>query len=732
MKKLASVLLFVALLASCKKNKNNESVVNADSLETEIKTSGLLEAKQYYLVRKIEKKEFPSGKNFKIDGVLKDQNQKSDFKNIELVLQDSANRVVRRATVKADGKFTFYKVESGNYRVGLDSSTMLATAERIRITKTEDFVKDDIADKFQVGKKVSQSEINDRFLVEIQKDSLIKKNATKIIGTIYHTANKGLPRLVTYLLVDAKSNILRRVEWHTKDNLSFSQLFPNNYKILTLDPIPGARMKLKYIENVQKEIAKIGSFKLGDVIDDAKMSSFATYTFKADTLNENVFKGVLTHNGEIADEGKLLLLASNKKIVHEIATSQSGTFQFDGLDNQEVYTIVVPTKDKGYKIKHTNPRMVHQPDELDTLEQQLMKRRTIDEVLSQNFTPVKYDDAKVKKCLERVTQKLANKPDDAELHYIQGVLFYELEEYNGAIEALNKATQLKSDYADAYQLRGDSKDVMGDYEGAVQDYTKNLEYDNGNLVTHYKRGFVRKDIGQAAEAVEDLTKVINAQPDHHYPYFYRGLARYQIGKYNDALADFDKALSIEPNLVEAYFNKGLTNMHQKRFADAITNFNKAIEMNPNDADAFLLRGQAKSGVGKPTEANLDFDKAIQLNPNLDVAYYEKANIRYTLGDKDGANKIYDEAVAKFPNDYEPYYQRGVFYYNIRDNKTAIVDLDRAAGLYDKDPYVFYFRALVNQKLRNKSTVCDDSRKAINLGFDDSTKELQALIDKYCK
>lgn len=731
MKKIASVLLVVAALASCKKNKINESVTNADSLKTEIKTSGLLETKEYYLVRKIEKKEFPAGKNFKIDGILKDKNNNSDFKNIELVLQDSANKVVRRATVKADGKFTFYKVEAKNYKIGLDSSTMLAIADKIRITKTEDYVKDDIEDKFQVGKKVTQSEINDRFLADILKDSLVQRNSTKIIGSIFHTAKKPLPRLVTYLLIDSKNNILRRVEWHTKDNLTFSQLFPNNYKVLTLDPIPGARLTIKYIANVQKELAKVGGFKLGDVLDDTKMAGFATYTFKADSLNENVFKGLLTQNGEISDEGKLLLLNNGKKIVHEITTSQTGTFVFEGLDAQETYTVAVPSKEKGYKITHTNPRIIHKPDALDTLEQQLLKKRTLDEILSQGLTPVKYDEDKVKKCLQRIDEKLAKNSNDAELFYKRGVLLFELQEYNGAIESLNKSVELKMDYADAYMLRGDSKDFMGDYEGAVLDYSKNLEYDKENLVANYKRGFVRKDIGQAAEAVEDLTKVINARPDHHYPYFYRGLARYQISKYNDALADFDKSLAIEPNLVEAYFNKGLTNVHQKRFAEAITQFNKAIEMNPNDADAYLLRGQAKSALGRQTEANHDFDEAIRINPNLAVAYYEKANMRYTLGDKEGANRLYDEAVAKFPDNYETYYQRGVFHFNIRDNKTAIVDLDKAAALYDKDPYVFYYRALVNQKLKNKPVACDDSRKAINLGYDDSAKELESIIQKYC-
>ncbi|MFN8436729.1 MAG: tetratricopeptide repeat protein [Cytophagales bacterium] len=724
MKKLIAAIALVVMIGACKKQVSQTEQVSASTENPTV----TLPQKDYYLIRKIEQKEFPAGKSFKLEGRLKDQNDNTDFKNIELVLQDSLNHVIRRATVRPDGKFTFFKVEAHNYKLAIDTATMMSLLDKIKITKTEDYVKDEVDDHYTVGKKVSLNDIKTRFISDVYKDSLIKNNSNKIVAKI--SSKQKLPKILTYLLIDSKNIIIRRVEWASAVDLTFSQLYPKDYKIISMDPIPtGTTMKVKYVPNVQKEISKIDNFKLGDEVDVTKIKSYTSFTFNSDSVEKGAFKGILTQNGQPEDEGKLILLNSKNKVVHEVITSQTGGFNFENLEPNEKYTIIVPSKEKGYNIVHTNPKK--KTDAIDELENQLLKRRSINEVLSQNNEPIIYEKEKVDLVMTRINSKLSENSNDAELLYKKGVLELENANYDAAVNTLEKAVSVKTDYGQAYYMLGEARDFMGDYEGAVQAYSKCIEYEPTNMAAFYKRGLVRKDIGEELQSNDDLTKVINSYPNYHFPYFYRGLARLQMDKYNEAIADFNKALVIEPKLSEAHFNKGYAYIHLKRPADAISSLNKSLELKPNDASCYLLRGQALSLAQKPNDAVKDFQEAIHLDPNLEVAYYEIAAVKFTQGDEATAHKMYDEAVNKFHSAYQPYYQRGVFYYNIKDYDDAKADLDKAASLNQEDPYVFYYRALINKQLKNKDLICADVEKALKLGYVDVDKSVDAMKKKYC-
>ena len=68
-----------------------------------------------------------------------------------------------------------------------------------------------------------------------------------------------------------------------------------------------------------------------------------------------------------------------------------------------------------------------------------------------------------------------NQTVSAETYFRRGYMMYELERYQEAIVAYNKAIQLKPDYATAYRARGMAKAFLGQHFAAISDYDKAIQ-----------------------------------------------------------------------------------------------------------------------------------------------------------------------------------------------------------------------------------------------------------------
>ena len=105
-----------------------------------------------------------------------------------------------------------------------------------------------------------------------------------------------------------------------------------------------------------------------------------------------------------------------------------------------------------------------------------------------------------------------------------------------AIQAFNKAIQLKSDYAEAY----------------------------------YNRGNALKDLGQLKQAIENYDESIRVKPNFAEAYCNRGNALKDLGQLKQAIENYDESIRVKPNFAEAYCNRG-------NVLNELGNLNKAID-----------------------------------------------------------------------------------------------------------------------------------------------------------
>lgn len=95
---------------------------------------------------------------------------------------------------------------------------------------------------------------------------------------------------------------------------------------------------------------------------------------------------------------------------------------------------------------------------------------------------------------------------DTDCHYISGLEKYEIQDYSGAIEAYNKAIEIKPNHPWAYNGRGEAKQKLNELSGAIADYTISVENYPTHAGGYILRGYARYKLGDKEGACSDWNK----------------------------------------------------------------------------------------------------------------------------------------------------------------------------------------------------------------------------------
>ena len=270
-----------------------------------------------------------------------------------------------------------------------------------------------------------------------------------------------------------------------------------------------------------------------------------------------------------------------------------------------------------------------------------------------------------------------NQTVSAETYFRRGYMMYELERYQEAIVAYNKAIQLKPDYAKAYYNRGVAKNDLGEHFAAISDYDKAIQRKPDDAKAYNNRGVAKNDLGEHFAAISDYDKAIQLKPDYAKAYNNRGVAKNDLGEHFAAISDYDKAISLKPDDAKAYNNRGVAKWALGQHFAAISDYDKAIQLKPDYAMAYYNRGGAKYHLGQHGAAISDYDKAIQLKPDYADAYNNRGVAKNNLGEHFAAISDYDKAIQLKPDYADAYNNRGFAKSDLGQHFAAMSDYDKA-------------------------------------------------------
>ena len=174
--------------------------------------------------------------------------------------------------------------------------------------------------------------------------------------------------------------------------------------------------------------------------------------------------------------------------------------------------------------------------------------------------------------------------DVAAAFVVRGVMWADAGEYDRAIEAYDKALEVRPDYALAYYNRGLARYGSGDPDGAIADFTKAIELDPEHAEALNNRGAIRAQSGDLAGAVADFTRAVELtlrtgnKAAAARLFSNLGSVGADRGDLDDAVANYGRAIELDPDCVDAYYNWACALAQKGDREGMLQKLTKAIEL----------------------------------------------------------------------------------------------------------------------------------------------------------
>lgn len=287
---------------------------------------------------------------------------------------------------------------------------------------------------------------------------------------------------------------------------------------------------------------------------------------------------------------------------------------------------------------------------------------------------------------------LAEYPDHSDSWKFVGLAYYQLKEYDAAIQPLEKALALKRKEGrndpDLYHALGQSHVALKQFAQALPYFETLVRLQMNVGANFYMLGVTYANLNRPNEAAEAFQKAVKLDPKDDESWYYLGVQNFRAGRLPEAIANLRNGVSADPKnpeilglLAEALLRQG-TGETDERKAGAL--YEEAIKVATTlqsvraDANSTELLGRAYLAAKKYTNAELTLSRALETSKQPSAALY------FNLGFAHAQNKSWARAADMLaqadklnPNDLNTLYYLGYVYENLRRYPEALATYTRA-------------------------------------------------------
>ena len=172
--------------------------------------------------------------------------------------------------------------------------------------------------------------------------------------------------------------------------------------------------------------------------------------------------------------------------------------------------------------------------------------------------------------IDNISTQLTTETNDADVFFNRAMEFSLVQDFNSAINDLNKAILLRPNFVLAYFARANIRHKQIEYES---DADENL------TLEQEKKKVSDKQYNFDTEMImRDYDKTISLAPDFQYTYFNKANVLASLNDFRSAISHYGKAIEIDPGFAEAYYNRGLVYLFTGEDAKGMTDLSKAGEL----------------------------------------------------------------------------------------------------------------------------------------------------------
>lgn len=286
------------------------------------------------------------------------------------------------------------------------------------------------------------------------------------------------------------------------------------------------------------------------------------------------------------------------------------------------------------------------------------------------------------------------------------------EDYVLSIQYFNRVVNAKPYLHEPYFFRGLAKYNLDDFKGAEEDLDKAIEINPYVSRSYQLRGMCRAKRDSIEKASADFRMAIKYDPQN--PVLWQNLAvtAMQAEEWEQAAQIVDTLSLFSPRYTVAYLMRSQIAVKQNDSIIAMTMADKAVETDPFSSDVYELRAMVHSEYERYDAAETDITRAIELMPGRSGYYITRAIIRYWQGNLSGSMDDYDMALYVEPKSFIAHYNRGILRMHLGDDNNAIEDFNFVLDVDPDNTMARFNRALLLDQVGDTHAALDDYNRVL--------------------
>lgn len=207
-------------------------------------------------------------------------------------------------------------------------------------------------------------------------------------------------------------------------------------------------------------------------------------------------------------------------------------------------------------------------------------------------------------------------PDERNYHSMAASIYVLLEQYDDAIEELQKANASKNELASVYYLRGKFSQEQNDLNNALSDFNTALKYNPHDREALLAASYIKNEFKDYNGALNDIKKLISLYPNNSGLYYLEGLIYSQLKQYHNAINACTKSIVLKNKNPHAFYWRAVNELKlrqdEKAFKDLEYAKQQYYEM--NDIENYKHISNVISILNE-INANSIISKPYQQSPN---------------------------------------------------------------------------------------------------------------------
>ncbi len=298
---------------------------------------------------------------------------------------------------------------------------------------------------------------------------------------------------------------------------------------------------------------------------------------------------------------------------------------------------------------------------------------------------------KMERAVENLTKKLETNKTDPKLYTQRAALYYNLEQYDLAIDDYSSALALKNDpqthyfRAIVYTVTEQNEEAYSDLLSALWKDPDNKDYlslmaDTSNALKRYSRALIC------------LTALIAQEPENPTLYTLAGDACVYLGKFEESVAHYQNALTYHTETTEkdgiskaALYSAYANSLKSvEKFTEAAEAYTQSLQLKEDKA-LYFQRGFCLLQSQEYEKAIEDFSKCVELDYEVTVSKFQRGLCYYSIQNYEAAIEDFAAYEQANPDKNDSYLYMGLCYHALEQYDTArnyyikCIEADISAG-----------------------------------------------------